>query len=81
MFHYNRCSRLLRLEVFPMRRSLVLFTALLIGLNAPASAKPQPADTVLHHGTILTVDARDRVVQALASLSSDPPAGTAGRRR
>jgi hypothetical protein len=49
-----------------MRRSLALIAALLIALDAPVSAKPQPADTVLHHGTILTVDARDRVVQALA---------------
>lgn len=34
-----------------------------VGANAKA---PAPADTVLHHGTILTVDAKDRVVQAMA---------------
>jgi hypothetical protein len=33
---------------------------------APAGAKVAPADTVLHHGQILTVDGADRVVQALA---------------
>ena len=39
--------------------------ALVLAAGA-AGAKTAPADTVLHHGTILTVDARDRVVEAMA---------------
>lgn len=50
---------------------LVMGCAAALALTAAAAearpkARLQAADTVLHHGTILTVDARDRVVQAMA---------------
>ena len=49
-------------------RKLAVSGALALVLAAvPAGAKaPVPADTVLHGGTILTVDAKDRVVSAMA---------------
>ena len=37
-----------------------------VSANADDQAKPRPADTILLAGKILTVDARDSVVQALA---------------
>ncbi len=40
--------------------------ALLAGASSAQARAPAAADTVLHHGTILTVDAKDRVVQAMA---------------
>lgn len=40
--------------------------ALVLAATSAAAKAPVPADTVLHHGTILTVDAKDRVVQAMA---------------
>ena len=52
-----------------MHRSMLVSAAILMIANMPVGAKttpPVPADTVLRHGTILTVDAKDRVVQALA---------------
>ena len=48
-------------------RNWTVSGALALALTAaPAEAKVAPADTVLHHGQILTVDRADRVVQALA---------------
>lgn len=40
--------------------------ALVVAASSAAAKAPAPADTVLHHGTILTVDAKDRVVEAMA---------------
>jgi predicted amidohydrolase YtcJ len=40
--------------------------ALLASASYPVQARTLAADTVLHHGTILTVDAKDRVVSAMA---------------
>jgi len=49
-------------------QKLAVSGALALALVAgSAGAKaPLAADMVLHHGTILTVDAKDRVVQAMA---------------
>lgn len=48
-------------------RTWTAIGALILGLAAvPAGAKGVPAEVVLHHGTVLTVDGRDRVVQAVA---------------
>ncbi len=40
--------------------------ALALAGSAAEAKAPLAADTVLHHGTILTVDAKDRVVEAVA---------------
>ena len=45
---------------------VTLRALLLAALSGPAIAQPAPADTVLRHGVILTVDAHDRTAQALA---------------
>lgn len=47
-----------------MRRSLILLLAMLF--SHAALARPEPADLVLHHGTVLTVDPQDSVAQAIA---------------
>jgi predicted amidohydrolase YtcJ len=47
------------------RYGILCAAALLVSASA-VQARPVAADTLLHHGTILTVDAKDRVVQALA---------------
>lgn len=49
-----------------MSRLAVLSAVALLAIASTAQAKPLAADTVLHHGTILTVDAKDRVVSAMA---------------
>jgi len=49
-----------------MSRLVVLCAAALLASASSAHAKPVAADTVLRHGTILTVDAKDRVVSAMA---------------
>ena len=40
--------------------------ALVLVATSAAAKAPAPADTVLPHATILTVDAKDRVVEAMA---------------
>ena len=45
---------------------VVLCAAALLASASSAHARPVAADTVLRHGTILTVDAKDRVVSAMA---------------
>ena len=49
-----------------MRKIAVSGALALVLAAGAAGAKTVPADTVLHHGTILTVDGRDRVVSAMA---------------
>ncbi len=49
-----------------MSRLAKLCAATFLAGASPALARPIAADTVLHHGTILTVDAKDRVVSAMA---------------
>lgn len=49
-----------------MRNWIGLGALALALVAAPAGAKVVPADTVLRHGQIITVDGADRVVQALA---------------
>ena len=49
-----------------MRKIAVSGALALVLAAGAAGAKTAPADTVLHHGTILTVDAKDRVVSAMA---------------
>jgi predicted amidohydrolase YtcJ len=46
--------------------STLLAGALIAALTTPASSQQPPADLVLVHGTILTVDAHDSIAQALA---------------
>jgi hypothetical protein len=43
-----------------------VLTALTIAVSALVHAAEKPADLVLRHGVVLTVDAKDRVAQALA---------------
>ncbi len=50
----------------PLRCAVLLLAGLIGGLTGTAWAEPLPAQLILFHGHILTVDSRDSIAQALA---------------